>query len=174
MYSWWRNYGGGPEKKLLILAAYNENSNLVGLAPLYMLRYHKKWIFRDIDSVQFLGTGILGEVGLRTDYLQFVVDKKNSIKTINRLIEFLCKNFKFDEIYFSNIAVDSDTYRVLETSAEAYRYYKRVQSRDAAYEVDCEADFSEYLSSIGRNTRLRLFNRRKILEKSRRCFDICL
>jgi len=164
MSVWWQHWGGRPNDELIILAAY-QNGQLVGLAPLYknVTRILKRTF--SVRRVEFLGTRYQGSSGFRTEYLQFIARDGFENEVTPLLFEYLFSRIKFDEVLLSdtntaNLNLDQHCPTKLLSNS-----IQRQLSSEDAYAINTSGSFSEYLSSLGKNTRLKLYNRRKLLSQ---------
>jgi len=164
MYSWWEVYGNLSDDELLLLGVYDDDDVLVCIAPFYISTKKIKNLI-PIKILQFIGTRVYGSSGFRTEYLQFIVDKSASTSAIQKILSHLSNSKKFNELWLNDLVVDSPTYQELKNQNSDNRYYKRLQSTGYSYGINVNVDIDDYVSSLGKNTRLKTFNRRKVLEK---------
>ncbi|MDX1754891.1 MAG: GNAT family N-acetyltransferase [Marinobacter sp.] len=75
----------------------------------------------------------------------------------------------WDEAVFRDLRGDREEKQLLEELAKECGWLFRTVARDTAYAVKTVGSFSDYLRALGSSTRLRLYNRRKVLES---CGDI--
>lgn len=162
MSSWWEVYGNQVNDKLLLIGVYDDNRRLICLAPLYTSVDKLKGII-PITRVQFLGTKIGGFSGFRTEYLQFIADLKYSQKSTESIISFLAHYVKSDELWLNDMVVNSSTYQNLSVVNHKKKSYRRLQSENHTYSINVKGDFTSYVESLGKNTRLQIYNRRKVL-----------
>lgn len=162
MYSWWEVYGNQENDKLLLIGVYDDNDRLICLAPLYKSLYKLKK-FIPITRIQFLGTKIGGYSGFRTEYLQFIADFKYSEESTKLILRYLVKHVNFDELWLKDLVVNSNTYQNLSVVNHKKKLYRRLQSKDYTYGINVKDDFMSYIESLGKNSRLKVYNRRKVL-----------
>jgi hypothetical protein len=164
MHSWWQIWGRDIATELYILAAYSKDE-LVGIAPLY---FHTSPILKGcvtVKRIEFLGTCYRNAHFIRAEYLQFIT-KPDLQETVNRvLFDYLFSKSGWDEIILSDLTVCSDTYKAINAFADENNCTIRVDCAEETYAITCTDSYSSYISGLGRNTRLKLYNRRKELEK---------
>jgi hypothetical protein len=163
MSQWWINWGSRSSDKLYIIAIYLKDE-LVGIAPLYIYEatYLKGCI--PIKRLQFLGSRFSGSSGTRSEYLGTIV--KQGLETeVNSLIsQTILKIRDWDEIVLSDLVKGDYFYQTIIDDADNDNSLKiRKLESDASYLVNTKGSFTKYLGTLGKNTRLKLFNRRKAL-----------
>lgn len=159
---WWINWGSRSSDKLNIIVIYVKNE-LVGIAPLYCCdaTYLKGLI--TIKRLQFLGNRYLASSGIRTEFLGTVVKKGMEIEVNALIIREILNNREWDEIVLSDIEKGGDFDQSIISNADINNLRIRMLSSDDCYSVNTESSFTRYLETLGKNTRLKLFNRRKVL-----------
>ncbi len=163
MYAWWDIYGNKENDSLLVLGAYDKEK-LVGLAPLYISHHRSLKGLISTRTIQFIGTRIKGTAGFRSEYLQFITSSNDSKHINDYIARELFTKHKTDEYYLNDLIVNCNTYRSLNYFAQQSRAYTREQGESRTYIINCEQPFPSYVADLGKNTRLKLFNRRKVLE----------
>ncbi len=162
MHSWWEIYGGLNDDNILLLGIYDDKNTLICLAPFYLSTTVIKNIFT-IEIIQFLGTRVGGSSGFRTEYLQCIVDVDAPDSCVSDIFNYLHNEVCFDELWLHDLIVDSSTYQEAKKLEARHGIYKRVQSESQSYGVNVESDFQDFITSLGKNTRLKTYNRRKVL-----------
>ena len=105
MYIWWECFKGN--KQLFILAVYDENEELVGIAPLCM---DKKEIadIPVLDYIIFLGT-----MPVSSDHLDFIIHQGRERDTLEIIVNYLFQENTWDLCLLSNISSTSLTSKLL-------------------------------------------------------------
>lgn len=162
MSQWWKNWGSRASDRLNIIVIYMEDE-LVGIAPLYICKssYLKGLI--PIKKLQFLGSRYSGSSGIRSEYLGSIVRKDMEVEVNALISREIFKNRGWDEIVFSDLVKGDSFHRVIIKDAYNKQLRTREVSSEGCYSINTEGSFTDYLESLGRNTRLKLFNRRKAL-----------
>ncbi len=164
MFSWWEIYGNIKNDELILIGIYDEKDILICLAPLYItLDKIKNTI--SIKRLQFIGSRVGGSSGFRTEYLQFIIDKRVSTNAIKMIFDEVITKYSFDELWLSDLDVNSETYHAMIKLDKKHKIYRRAQEEGYSYGINVSVDYEEYVSKLGKNTRLKFFNRRKILNK---------
>lgn len=160
--SWWSIWGEDTEYDLHVVLAYH-GKKLVGLAPLYVDR--TKTFFGYVDRLQFVGNawGRMGTV--RSEYLGLILDNDYVVPVTAALLQFIYDKISWDEWIICDSPNDNVRQLALVFDwAKRKSLFKRNISRERSVVVDTSGNFAEYVSALGRNTRLKLFNHRKCIE----------
>ena len=165
LYNWWEIHGGQPGDKLFILIAESTQGELAGIAPLYLqtrYMFNKKLSSR---RVQFLGSTSRVFDGFRSENMQFIVKQGYEKTVAPMLLDYVFQHSGVDDYYFADTVMGSSTHVAIQEKTTQYGLLPRIQSMNPTYEVDCRQDFSTYVAALGKNTRLKAFNRRKVLQQ---------
>jgi len=160
VFQWWRNWGLQKGDQLKILAAC-DGGELVGIAPLYRCsgEYFKGLL--PVSRLEFLGNRYRKSSGLLAEYNQFITRADYREKeVIQALIHHISHHMEWDEWILPFIPDDSIFSNILTRNR-----YLRSLDHTTAYQVDTTGSFNNYLQGLGKNSRLKLFNRRKLLEQ---------
>lgn len=154
--AWWDTWGQGSD--LVRVAGWSG-----GHSGLYLSRYRLKGLL-PINSLEFVGCSYRFIRSVRTEYNTLPLPSTTSYLRPAALARLL-GNASWSEAVFNDVPADSDDLRLLEALARERGWRVREIARDTAWQVDTRGLFESYLAALGRNTRLRLFNRRKVLEE---------
>ena len=162
MSQWWINWGSRSSDKLTIIVIYLKDE-LVGIAPLYIYQstYLKSLI--PVKRLQFLGGRYTGSSGIRSEYLGTIVKQGLEIEVNTLISRAIISNRDWDEIVLSDLVKGGYFYQSIISDAESKGLRTRKLSSDNCFSVNTEGSFAGYLEKLGKNTRLKLFNRRKTL-----------
>lgn len=161
-YSWWSTWGDELGLKLLILQAY-DGSELVGLAPLYLEDINIKGIYT-LKRMQFIGNAWGKVATVRTEYLEFIASASRDEAVCEAFIQYISELKEWDEFVLCDVPKVSSTLKFIKQLKKKYRCYLPEPITEFGVKIDTSGDFKEYLSLIGRNIRLKLYNRRKYLQ----------
>jgi CelD/BcsL family acetyltransferase involved in cellulose biosynthesis len=162
--SWWDSWGKQqPAADIVLLAVRDESGRLMGLAPLYSTTEKFLSLLR-IRRMQFLGTNFRRAGITRTEYVDFIVDNDHKDTALRLLLDHIFNKIDFDEFVIVDNRLDSPSRELLLRTAAESSCLIRHTDEDAGTRISLEQDFETYLASLGKNTRLRLFNRRKVLQ----------
>jgi hypothetical protein len=113
--------------------------------------------------MQFVGTSDRSFRAPRTEYNTFREDTAITAG-LAADIPVLLRDSDWTEAVFADLRANSMEVQELYSLANKHNWMTRVANQDTAYSVSTEGLFETYLQSLGPNTRLKLFNRRKVLE----------
>ena len=163
-YTWWEVFSRSENMQLKIYAAYKQDT-LVGIAPLYLTKAQsKKFIFT--NRLQFIGNIWRGKATMRTELLDFVTDKNLAEESNKALISYISSQKDWNEIILTDLKTTSITYRIIQDKKTLCKCFYRVAENFESYYVNTKTDFDSYVKSLGKNTRLRIYNRRKVLKET--------
>lgn len=143
--AWWKFWGDTP--------GFRRIDSFPGGNDLYIDHYRLKNVL-PVSCLQFVGTSYRRISTPRTEYNGF---DGNQRPPLDRL--------QWSEAVFADMVDGSDDVAWLLDLARAHGWPVRRVATDIAYAIDTLGDFAEYLASLGKGTRLRLFNRRSVLEQ---------
>lgn len=132
------------------------------VSGLYESRYRYKGVL-PIRSLQFVGTSHRELRTPRTEYNSFFRDGGAGESLASRISELL-ETHSWTEAVFSDLLKGSEELEALVSLAARHNWGVRINSVDDGYAINTSDGFQSYLDGLGSNTRLRLFNRRKLLE----------
>lgn len=148
--AWWAEWADTPGAKLLW-----EGGN--GRSGAYVHSYSLAIPVRT-RCLQFVGTSYRKFSTPRTEY--------NTLESFEDLPLLFGKLEQFDwtEAVFSDVKSDSGELQAMREWSLKRGWYLRAIRQDVAYGIDTSGTFDTYLGSLGKHTRLKLYNRRKIFE----------
>jgi len=157
MHGWWQQFRVHSEDLLII--AVRDGGKLVGLAPLHRhrARYLKGWL--PVQRIEFLGCCCGQPSGLLSEYLDFILHRDHRQAALQQLLDALDHQGSWQELLLHNVPSESPLSEALPGIGK-----RRELDRQSAYPIDTRGHFGDYLASLGRNTRLKLYNRRKLLD----------
>lgn len=138
--NWWREWGGSTE------------TNRSG--QLYLARY--RWRGLPIRSAQFIGTDHRKLSTPRAEYLSLTPGIEGRELAV-------LDSSRWTEAVFRDLIANGSTERAIREWARERGYLLRTVHEDVAYQVDTRGKFEIYLNNLGKNTRLKLYNRRRRL-----------
>jgi hypothetical protein len=162
-YTWWQVFAIPSQMQLCLLVATDDENNLVGIASLYLSTVTAAK-FLKVRRLQFIGNCWRTRDTMRTELLDFITLKSRSTEITRSLFEYLRNSKEWDEFIIAGLREDSETYHILSHESALPGCYLRRAESYPSYYLSTKGNFADYLNSLGKNTRLRLFNRRKILE----------
>ncbi len=162
-HTWWQTWGERLDGELLLLTARLESGELVGIAPLYVSTEKLKKII-NINRVQFIGNNWRGVGTVRTEYLDFIVKPDFHADVVSAFVKYVHSQVRHSEFVICDLDDESPTAQLLTKESCALGYWRRVLDTDSSKLIRLRGNFQEYLSGLGKNTRLKFFNRRTLLE----------
>lgn len=162
-HSWWTIFGPAFSLGLFILAAYDEQGRLCGLAPLLRRRCALRGLLK-VDRLELIGNLWRGPETMRTQHVDFIADVRREEEVVCAFLDYLFDQCKWDETSLSDLKADSSLLRALQTREAVAQAYARYTPSFGSYYIDTTGSFAAYLAERGKNTRLQMYNRRKNLE----------
>jgi len=160
---WWRQWSENRGYSLYLLGAYTEDNKLVGLAPLYKTKKQLHPLYQ-FTQIQFIGSSWSSGDTVRTEYLDFIVNRLFSDEVRKAFLGYLNSDDSWGQIIFSDLVRKSLTRKLLAQKHLLSSCYTREVHTDTGIVIDVSNSFTEYLSGMGRNTRYNAFNQRKNLD----------
>ncbi|WP_372997831.1 GNAT family N-acetyltransferase [Marinobacter sp.] len=150
--SWWETWGDTPGFESVTEGAAGANG-------VYLSHYRFKGF--PIHALECVGTSHRCIATPRTEYNTLLGDTPDT-NAYDKLMALLSSR-KWTETVLSDFRVNSTEYQLLQKITGDKGWLWRLLEEDTAYSVNTTGSFQEYLASLGSNTRLRLYNRRKVL-----------
>lgn len=163
LFTWWDVFSETETMQLKLIVAYDFNGKLVGIAPLYTSIVYTKKFFKT-RRLQFIGNCWRGQKTMRTELQDFITDSSCALEVILAIYRYINNSPDWDELVLSDLDISSDTYRLLLNRKILKHAYYRYAEKFNSYYLGLKGEFSDYCVSLGKNTRLKLLNRRKVLE----------
>lgn len=129
---------------------------------LYLSKYFLKGVI-PVRSLEFVGCNYRNVRSVRTEYnslFSMAEDQKEQALALTRLLS----ETEWSEAIFSDLLEPSNDISFIYNLANTNGWLIRQAKSDMAWSVDTTGLFKDYLKSLGPNTRLRLYNRRRVLE----------
>lgn len=153
--AWWDTWG--VENGLQLVRDWGD-----GRTGIYTSTYRVKGLL-PVRSIEFVGSSYRKIRSTRTEYNTFSAATdapENAIGQLKKLME----SRPWAEAIFNDLLADSREVAELLALARNKQWLVRVAAADTAWKVRADRSFNDYLKALGRNTRLRLYNRRGVLE----------
>lgn len=161
--TWWNVFSDSKSMQLRIYVALSGSGELIGIAPFYLSMVRTKK-FLKTKRLQFIGNCWRGKLTMRTELQDFIVDNNYAVEVIEAFYRHINSLQGWDEVVFSDMPKNSETYRLLVNKKPLKNAYYRHAEEFNSYYLKLSDNFESFCSSLGKNTRLKLFNRRKLLE----------
>ena len=164
--TWWKTFANTDNNtaELHLLVATNDDKKLVGIAPLFSNKVKTKKLF-NTNRLQFIGNFWRGHSTMPTELLDFIVDAEITSEVTEAFCRYI-NDLKFwDEFIFPYLNSTSTTYKLLTSNTILTSCYLRHAENYKSYYLITDGDFQSYTKALGKSTRLKLLNRRAMLEK---------
>lgn len=153
--AWWETWAA--ENGLELIRDWGD-----GRTGIYTSAYRVNG-FIPVRSLEFVGSSHRKFRSTRTEYNTFSSIHAAPAATLSQL-KTMMDDHTWGEAIFNDLRADSEDVAELRTLAHNNRWLVREADRDTAWQVRTAGSFDGYLKALGRNTRLRLYNRRSVLE----------
>ncbi len=155
--TWWDIWQPRLNLDLLLLGVYEE-SKLIGIVPCY-IHTVKSRVGIAFTRCEFIGNYSYNDDSVRSEYLNFILPKRRYVEILPIIMRFL-NTQKVDELVLTDVDAMSETAMyVNEVFPDSYK------TQEKGVCIKTAESFSSYVAALGKNTRLKLLNRRKVLKK---------
>ena len=154
--SWWDIWQPRLDLELFLLGIY-ENGKLLGIAPCYTYNVKRASLIT-VKRCEFIGNYSHNDDSVRSEYLNFILPHGRYKEILPLIIRYI-HTHHLDELVLTDVDANSNTAKYIEKN---YSGCDKTEEQGICIRTDKQ--FSSYLSSLGKNTRLKLFNRRKLLK----------
>ncbi len=163
LYSWWETWSQVLGMDLLLLGVFDQENKLVGIGPFC------RRVLVTPAGVRFARLYMIGNAWrlaptVRTEYCGIIARRGYERKVTETLVTSL-EQLEWDELILSDVPVDQlESLRAGGFSGQqGYRIFRRADDR--GIRVDTSGNFDDWLGALGKNTRLKAYNRRAYLQK---------
>ncbi len=164
MYTWWESFQ--KNKYLFILTVYDENRDLIGIAPLCMDK--KKIVgITVLKYMHFLGT-----MPISSDHLDFIIKREREREVLKAIVDYLFQEIKWDLCLLSNIPISSLTNKLLREVMRNRPFQSEI-SQVCPY-IPLPTQIEDYYSSLSGNTRNTIKRKRRNLHKKYDGFELII
>jgi hypothetical protein len=153
--AWWETWG--EENGLKLARVWGDGSTGIYTSA------HRVNGLIPVRSLEFVGSSHRKFRSTRTEYNRFSSLDDTPEVAIRRL-KTLMNDCTWGEAIFNDLQAGSEEVAELLTLAHNNRWLVRETDCDTAWQVRTDGAFNDYLKALGRNSRLRLYNRRSVLE----------
>lgn len=152
--NWWKVWGEALGLCPVVIGIW-KHDQLVAMAPFYTRDYSLMPGLR-LKQLQMMGNVWRGANTVRSEYTRPLTDSKFERELQGILAEVLGK-LKWDDMVLPDVEESGPATFWKDVDA-----YTVIRQEDTSWFVDThDGDFEGYLSSLGKNTRLKLYNRRQ-------------
>ena len=154
-FSWWETWSQAYSLTPLILVIYS-NDNLIGIAPLYLKKVERKFGPTG-EQIQFIGNSWRISPSVRSEYTNFIIKKGHEEQVERSLSKYL------DSLNWVDL-VTCDHQPKLNTYLNQLGVMLAIRDKDKGISLPVTTSFESWVNSLGKNTRLKAFNRRNYLK----------
>ena len=161
LYTWWETWSNVLGLDLLLLGVFDESESLIGLGPFY-LRHLETPIGLRVKRLHMLGNAWRILPTVRSEYSSLIARKGLEHSIQAEIFSFL-SSLTWDELIVCDITEKqlSQWKESVSLTLGNIDYVQR--SIDQGVCVHTNRPFSDWQAGLGRNTRLKAFNRRRYL-----------
>lgn len=159
---WWKHLGSQTTTaKLNIIAAYSEQGELIGLAPL-SLRHVKYRAGLYGMRMETLASLWREDAAVFSEYLDFIVDRRHADAVVQRFEAALAEDSRWDDLVIAHTRSSGVAHRLRESALGAKSYLRALDPLEA-HATAIVGNFDDYLKALDASTRRKLWNQRKKL-----------
>ncbi len=161
LYTWWKTYHNDGQRKLYILTCYDQDKNLIGIAPFQILNNPKRY-FPCSRQLLFLGSGETDGSMIFGEYMDLIIKVNHEEDVIDLFSNFLLKNKSlWDGIKFQILLEASHVASLFQNKNEIERQITPYGVRSV---IDLPDSYKDYLMSLRKKMRSNITRVRKRLE----------
>lgn len=156
--NWWQVYS--HDKELYVLTLKDNESTLIGIAPLY-IRKNKILKGFPVNEVRFLGTG----EDVSPDYLDFIIEQGRESEALDAFIRHLASKNQWDVLNLTDMPSTSSNIIFLAEPAKNNGFTIRQSECATCPYIALPSSWEEYVSTLSANTRYNVKRRIKNIER---------
>ncbi|KPQ01379.1 GNAT family N-acetyltransferase [Marinobacter sp. HL-58] len=163
LYSWWETWSQVLGMELVLLEVFDQQGEVVGIGP-FCRRVLMTPAGIRVSRLYMLGNAWRLAPTVRTEYCG-IIARRGYEKPVEAAIVSALERLGWDELICSD--VPENQLEMLKTGCFAGQGGCRVIPRtdDAGIRIDTTGCFDNWLGGLGKNTRLKAYNRRSYLKK---------
>ncbi len=158
--TWWEIWQPRLNLTLFLLGIYEQNSlnehTLIGIVPCHTYISNNRLNLKH-TRCEWIGAYSANDDSIRSEYLNFILPAGLYDTLLPIIFNYFTQHV--DEIKLRDLAAKKQTAQWLK-----HHYSNASCTQDTGIKIPTSDDFSTYLTRLGKNTRLKLFNRRKKLQ----------
>lgn len=163
LYSWWETWSQVMGLDLLLIGVFDDGGRLIGIGPFYR-RAQQMPLGLRVNRVQMLGNAWHVGPSVRSEYTNLITDANCSEEVSSAIVAFVSQ-LTWDEVVLCDCSpanVDLIT-RAMRTHLGQLTQVDR--AFDSGIAINVSNSFEEWLAVLGKNTRLKVYNRRQRISK---------
>lgn len=159
---WWEVWGAHPGFELHLYSFYTDSGSIVAIAPFFIVSTRNNWGVSN-KQLQIIGNYYPTGLSVLSEYSDILAKPEYEDEVSDCLIRLLAK-LEFDELVVPYTTNSSFLYKWCESNKSAFRYIEKIYEGDGTA-IDVAGDYADYLGRLGKNTRLKAFNRRVLFSR---------
>lgn len=159
-YSWWAAWGGSCDLELELYSFSSDTDGVVAITPFFTRQLESEMGF-NVKQLQFIGNIYPTDITILSEYTDLPMNPDYS-NAVSAALNDLLDSIRWDYLVVPFTAESSYIHQFLVANKSRFKYF-RVKKEGVGAVIDVTGSFEEYLMGLGRNTRLKLYNRRSIL-----------
>ncbi len=157
-FAWWKTWGASPGFELY-LHLVKIDGKLVGIFPLYISDTNYPLGFQR-KRLQFIGNCWREKATVRTEYMGPIIHTAYQQVVIDAFVDVLFENDFWVDLIICDQAEGSKSSEIFALALKEKGAKSIVRDTSLGVKIPTVGSFSDYISSLGKNTRLKIFGRR--------------
>lgn len=160
--AWWETWGKSQNLKLQLYTLHDQDNTLLAILPFYIVNI-KSRLGLTTRQLQVIGNIYPTGITILSEYSDIVCSTKHE-KEVKCWLPNFFSQLKFDELIVPYTTRDCTLYNEILSSPPPFVWVSHYLE-GTGVSINTKGTFDDYLKGLGKNTRLKLFNRRTHLEK---------
>lgn len=163
LYSWWETWSQVLGLELMLLGVFDDNGELMGIGPFCRRVLVTAGGVR-VSRLYLLGNAWRLAPTVRTEYCGMIA-RRGYEEDIGNLLVSALEQLRWDELVCTDVPKEQLGYFTQAGFFEQRGYRVIQRTTDVGICVDTTGQFKNWLGKLGKNTRLKAYNRRTYLQK---------
>ena len=163
LYSWWETWSQVLGMELVLLGVFDEGGQLVGIGP-FCRRILVTPARVRVARLYMLGNAWRLAPTVRTEYCE-IIARRGYEENVRTEVVSALEHLKWDELICSDVPGNQLENLKAGGFDDQLNYRIIHRTEDIGIRIDTAGCFDRWLNALGRNTRLKTFNRRGYLRK---------
>ena len=159
--AWWRTWGELCNLNLHLYTLKDNDGREIAIAPFFSVSQKNRLGFY-LDRLHVFGNLYPSDTTVLSEYIDLPIDTTRRDAVAVEL-SVLLGHIHWDEFVVPFTTKKSFIYKFLHDYEDQFRFLDVVHE-GSGIKIDTSGSFDNYLKGLGKNTRLKLYNRRKVLE----------
>lgn len=172
IYSWWETWSQILGLELLLFGAFDDEGQLVGVGPFYR-RINPSPSGLRVNRIHCIGNAWRLSPTVRTEYVG-IIAKADVADSVREQIFAALRSQQWDEVILTDASNDEVRNFSKHLCFEAAGTESFIRIEDRGIRLPTGGSFSDWTRALGKNTRLKVLNRRSYLSgKGDIDFEVC-